>query len=160
MFTALTLYKWAERTGLIILMFICVAFGIHKIVLYEQQIGYERAVAEYTKKQLESEQAARARERDLNNQITEVRNAAARRNQEMEKLADALNSANRKLHDTTANLRNELSTNSVDAIRNTADAALTVFDRCAEEYTRMAENATEHASDVLTLMQAWPHESD
>ncbi len=156
MFAALIPYKWMLEVGLIVLMFIVAAFGIHSVLQYGQKEGYERAVAEYTKKQLVAEQMARAKEKNLNNQITKARNAAIKRDQEMDKLADALNTANQRLRYTTTTLRNKLSTDSSDALRRTADAALTVFDRCTEEYTRMAEDATGHANDVLTLTEAWP----
>lgn len=44
-----------------------------------------------------------------------------------------------------------------EAVNNYAIAATDVFERCAARYYGLAEKATGHASDVQTLIDAWPY---
>lgn len=133
-----------------------IIYGIYSLFMHERGVGYQQCVAEQTTKQLRDEVDARSKEARLTKQLQDAQHAATLREQENKKLSDALAIANRQLRDTTTALRNKLSTDSCDAVRRTADAALTVFGECQEQYTAMGENATRHASDVITLTQAWP----
>lgn len=127
---------------------------IYALFVHERDVGYQRCTAEHTTQQLRAEVDARAKEEKLNKQLQDAEHAATLREQENKKLSDALAISNRKLRDTTTTLRNQLPTDTCDAVRKTADAALTVFGECQEQYTAMGENATGHASDVITLTQA------
>lgn len=130
--------------------------GIYALFANENKIGYQQCVAEHTTKQLLAEVDARDKEAKLNKQLQDAQHDATIREQENKKLSDALAVTNRKLRDTTTSIRNSLSTNSCETNRNTADAALTVFDECRTEYTKMAENAAGHATDWQELDQGWP----
>lgn len=144
--------KWVLVAGIIA----GILAGCFYALKQARDSGYNEAVSEYTAKQLIAEQAARATEQKLNKQIEDAEHAGNLREQANKKLSGDLAVVSRKLRDTTTTMRSKLSTDSIDAIRTTADAALTVFGECEERYTAMAENATGHASDVLTLTQAWP----
>jgi hypothetical protein len=60
------------------------------------------------------------------------------------------------LRNTVADLRQRVSTASVEAARVAANAALAVFDECTDQYRELAENADRCAADVNTLIEAWP----
>jgi len=56
----------------------------------------------------------------------------------------------------TATTAMQASSASLDACNRNADTLRTVFGACVSEYVSVAENADGHASDVLTLQEAWP----
>ena len=55
-----------------------------------------------------------------------------------------------------ATLRTRLPNAIPSACLATADALAGLLDQCQQEYRGMAEVADGHASDVQTLMEAWP----
>lgn len=68
-----------------------------------------------------------------------------------------------RLRDELAGLRGDLAevpdrirSASREAVDQYAAAATVVFDHCARRYSDMAQAAAGHASDVQTLMDAWP----
>lgn len=70
-------------------------------------------------------------------------------------LATAAATADR-LRNTVGALRANLVTAAQPAIVETASALADVFEQCQSDYREMAEAADRHASDVKTLMDAWP----
>ncbi len=123
---------------------------------YQQDIGYQRAVAEYDKKLVDAQNAADQRERELKNQVKEAQDAGLKREETIKALAAAVGRTSAGLRDTTANIRLGLSGLAVDAARQTADTALVLFGECQERYGRLAEKADGHVNDVQTLEAAWP----
>lgn len=156
MFSFLVPYKLFLQILVIGAVIAGLAYVIHAFLAAERTIGYQKAVGEYTAKQIDAEQTARATEQKLTKQVEDAQNAANLREQDIKKMSVDLATTNRKLRDTTLSVRSKLSTDSCDTVRKAADAALTVFSECTREYTAMAENATGHASDVITLIDAWP----
>jgi hypothetical protein len=55
-----------------------------------------------------------------------------------------------------AQSRAKLSIASSESLRKRVAALEDVFEQCSERYTELAEKADRHASDALTLEQAWP----
>lgn len=133
-----------------------ISFGVHKFLSYEQQIGYEKAVAVYTAQALKDTEAARLREQALAKQLQDAQNDAIIREQKINALASALSSATGSLRNTTRDLLGSLPTATAEAARKTAAAFATVFSDCQGKYAGMAEVADRHASDVKTLNDAWP----
>jgi exonuclease VII large subunit len=154
MFALLSPTTW--KIGIGILLLAAIAYGIHHFLGYEQNIGYEKAVAEYTQKQLIAEQKARAKEQALNTQIVEAQNAANERQQQLDKVTSSLAITNKQLHDTTNTLRNRLSKNSPATNINTADTALSVFSDCTDRYSELAETADKYTNEIKMLQDAWP----
>jgi hypothetical protein len=143
--------------GFLIATFIAGAFFACRYILkQERELGYNQAVAEFKAKAFVAETAARNKETQLLKQIQEAQNATVIREQEIKRLSTALAVSDHQLRNTTTAIRNTLPSISCDAARRTAATALTVFEGCEGKYTEMAENATGHASDVITLMDAWP----
>jgi hypothetical protein len=133
-----------------------IIYGVYALLAHERDLGYQRCTAEYTTKQLLAEVDARNKETKLIKKVEDAEHAAILRLQDNKKLSDSLADTTRKLRDTTATMRNQLSTNSCETNRATADAAITVFGECAEEYRKVAENAGGHAIDVQRLEERWP----
>jgi chromosome segregation ATPase len=156
MFTLLASYKWLLQIVAGIIFTLGIAYGAHRFIVHEQQIGYNKAVAEYTAKALAAEQTARAKEQDLNNQITEARNEAAKRDEQINKLADALDNAYQRLRDTTTTIRRNLPKDSPTTVTNTADAALSALAECSDRYSELAKTADEYASEIKLLQDSWP----
>ena len=123
---------------------------------HQQNIGYQKAVAEYNEKLIDAKNAADQRERDLKNQVKEAQDAGLKRVETIKALVAAVGRTSAGLHDTTANIRLGLPGLALDAARQTADTALALFGECQERYGRLAEKADGHVNDVQTLEAAWP----
>ena len=131
-------------------------YGAHRFLEHEQDIGYQKAVAEYTAKALVAEQAARAKEILLTQQLQEAQNAAIQREQVIRNTSAAAAAASTSLHDTLATISHGVSSQSTDALSKSVIALTGVLDQCQREYRSVAESADRHASDVKTLTDAWP----
>lgn len=105
--------------------------------------------------QIANERALQA-ERMTNQRLTEARNAAAKREQDLRRDGDALRDNFDRLRDQAAATRRNLSTATPDAARATAAAATELLESCAREYQAVARAADGHSSDTLTLQQSWP----
>ncbi|MCG9026846.1 hypothetical protein [Laribacter hongkongensis] len=99
---------------------------------------------------------ARRAEAAMREQIRKVQADAAEREKRITADAAAAGRAAGRLRDEIAGLRRGLSAATAEANRRTADAALDVFQQCTDEYRSVAEAADQHASDAVTLDQAWP----
>lgn len=121
---------------------------------------YEHQVATLTAKHQAEVQAATDRalaaERLTNQRLTEARNAAAQREQNLRRDGDALRGAFDRLRDQGAAARRDLPAATADAARATAATATELLESCAREYQALARAADGHASDTLTLQESWP----
>lgn len=95
-------------------------------------------------------------ERMTNQRLTEARNAAAKREQDLRRDGDSLRNNFERLRDQAAATRRDLPTATPDAARATAATATELLEICAREYQALARAADGHASDTLTLQQSWP----
>lgn len=123
---------------------------------HQQQIGYDRAQGEIRKATQQKEREDREKEQGWSRKLEEARNDATKREQDLASAAAASAAAAGQLRGTVAHLRQQLAGATTKACRTTADAALAVFDSCAERYREVAAAADGHASDVKTLTAAWP----
>ncbi|MBP8812258.1 MAG: hypothetical protein KBE25_03190 [Laribacter sp.] len=99
---------------------------------------------------------ARKAEAAMHAQVRKAQEDAQKREQKLVADAAAAGRAADGLRSQIASLRRGLSTAGAEANRRTADAALDVFQQCADEYRAVAQAADQHASDAMTLDQAWP----
>lgn len=88
--------------------------------------------------------------------VIEATNAQAKRETTLRSQAAGARTERDGLRDDLAAAQRDLPSASCEAVRKRADALSSVFDQCAERYTGLAEKAGRHASDALTLDQAWP----
>ncbi len=77
---------------------------------------------------------------------------AAQNKRDADRLRTELDGLRGDLADVPDRIRNA----SREAVDQYAAAATTVFGECAARYSELAVSATGHASDVQTLMDAWP----
>lgn len=147
--------RLAEFIGALALV-AAVCWGVHEFLEHERDIGYQRAVAEYTAKEAAAKDAARLREQDLQRQLQEARNAATLRDQTIRDTATAAAAASTSLHDALGALRSRVPGATADALGKSVTTLTTVLDDCQAKYRGMAEVADRHASDVKTLTDAWP----
>ena len=77
---------------------------------------------------------------------------AAQNKRDADRLRDELDGLRGDLADVPDRIRSATR----EAVDQYAAAATVVFDHCARRYSDMAQAAAGHASDVQTLMDAWP----
>ena len=158
MFAFLAPYKLIAEilVGLAIISALC--FGAHRFLESEQKIGYDKAVGEYTAKQLIAEQAVRQREQSLLTQIEKAENDAIQRENLLRVSIGLASGASDSLHSTLAHFSaGNLSNDTAASLINSATTLAAVLDSCQGRYTELAAIADRHASDVKTLTDAWPN---
>lgn len=152
MINLLTPYKWAIIGALAL----AALFAGYKFVKYEQNKGYQKATAEYNAKLVIAQQAAIAKERQLNDKVQKAANEAIEREAKIKELSGSLDDTNKRMRDTVADLRRKLSRATEAAARKQADAALGVSGECADEYIKLAKEAARLSSELTQLQDAWP----
>lgn len=118
--------------------------------------GYDQAQSEYQVKALAASEAARIKEREMRDQINEAEKLARQREAAIRADADGVRTERDRLRQQLATSRTRLSTATADAVREYADTLDDVLQQCSAQLERVARAADGHASDVLTLQQAWP----
>lgn len=131
-------------------------FGFNVFVDHQRDIGYQKAVAEYTVKLLEAKEAADKREQELTTQVQEAQANGLKREETIRTLAAAVGKSSDSLRNTANAIRLGLPLATVEAARTAADAFAAVFSECQGRYGSLAEKADGHANDVRTLEEAWP----
>ena len=135
---------------------VALGFAWNGFIKHEQNIGYQKAVAEYNVKLLAAKEAADKRERELTAQVKEAQDNGLKREETIKALAAAVGKSSDSLRNTANALRLGLPHATVEAARTAADAFATVFTDCQGRYADVAAKADGHASDVRTLEEAWP----
>jgi len=130
--------------------------GVWRLDVARQQIGYDRAVAEYTKIALKAEQVARAKEQSLQAQIVKAQNDAKTRETKLAASAAATRRVADSLRSDLASARRDIASASRAAVDRYAQTASAVLGECTREYETLAGTTAGIASDALTLLQAWP----
>ena len=135
---------------------VALGFAWNGFIKHEQNIGYQKAVAEYNVKLLAAKEAADKREQELTTQVQEAQANGLKREETIKALAAAVGKSSDSLRNTANAIRLGLPNATVEAARTAADAFATVFTDCQRRYADVAEKADGHASDVRTLEEAWP----
>ena len=135
---------------------VALGFAWNGFIKHEQNIGYQKAVAEYTVKLLEAKEAADKREQELSAQVQEAQANGLKREETIKALAAAVGKSSDSLRNTANAIRLGLPHATVEAARTAADAFAAVFSECQGRYGELAAKADGHASDVRTLEEAWP----
>ena len=146
----------AIKALLIAAVAVALGFAWNGFIKHEQNIGYQKAVAEYTVKLLEAKEKADKREQELTTQVQEAQANGLKREETIRTLAAAVGKSSDSLRNTANAIRLGLPHATVEAARTAADAFATVFTDCQRRYADVAEKADGHASDVRTLEEAWP----
>ena len=135
---------------------VALGFAWNHFLDYEQNIGYDKAVAEYNVKLLAAKEAADKRERALSAQVQEAQANGLKREETIRTLAAAVGKSSDSLRNTANAIRLGLPHATVEAARTAADAFAAVFTECQGRYVEVARAADGHANDVRTLEEAWP----
>ena len=135
---------------------VALGFAWNGFIKHEQNIGYQKAVAEYNVKLIAAKEAADRREQELTTQVQEAQANGLKREETIKALAAAVGKSSDSLRNTANAIRLGLPHATVEAARTAADAFATVFTDCQRRYADVAEKADGHASDVRTLEEAWP----
>ena len=135
---------------------VALGFAWNGFIKHEQDIGYQKAVAEYNVKLLAAKEAADRREQELTTQVQEAQANGLKREETIKALAAAVGKSSDSLRNTANAIRLGLPNATVEAARTAADAFATVFSECQGRYGELAAKADGHASDVRTLEEAWP----
>lgn len=101
-------------------------------------------------------ESARLKERSWNQQLTEARNEATKRETKIRADGDTARRSADGLRNEITTIRRQLPELASDAARQRADAIGGLLADCAEVYRGVAESADRLAKDRQTLMQSWP----
>lgn len=115
--------------------------------------GYKQQVEQQA---LDARQAALKQKEQWIKEKEDAEQKAAEREATLRTERDTALAAGRRLRDDLTTLRARLPNAIPSACIATADALAGLLDQCQQEYRVMGEIADGHASDVQTLMEAWP----
>jgi len=152
----MTIIPWYVRW--LALAALCAAFGGWCYVngVRHTQAEWDAEKVAQQAQAMKAEQANRAKERQLQQQVIEAQNAATERNKKNQIAIAAARAESDGLRNDLAAIRAKLSTASADAVRLYAATVSDVLSECTADYQRMAEKADGHAGDVMLLQEAWP----
>lgn len=105
---------------------------------------------------MKAEQANRAKELQLHQQVIEAQNEAKKREAKLAADAAAARAESGRLRDQLTGIRAELPNLATDAVRRYADTASDVLADCTAKYQELAGQADRIDNDRETLEQAWP----
>ena len=145
----------AIKALLIAAVVVALGFAWNGFIKHEQNVGYQKAVAEYNVKLIEAKERADKRERELTAQVKEAQDNGLKREETIRTLAAAVGKSSDSLRNTANAIRLGLPHATVEAARTAADAFAAVFTDCQRRYVEVARASDGHASDVRTLEEAW-----
>ena len=134
-------------------------FGVNRFDHSRQEIGYQRAVAEYKAKEAEDLKVAMAETKRLNAKVQEAQNEADKREATNRVLITRVNVLAGRLRHADENLNALVSRATREALAKATTAYAALFAECRDEYAEMGVVAAGHQSDVATLIAAWPEDS-
>lgn|GEM_PF-2715818 len=149
-------YKTMIEIAVFVAALAFVTVEIHKFMDHQQDIGYQRAVAEYQAKKIAADEANAKVEAALKKQLENAQNAAATRETAIQTIAATNVALSNSLRDTLSAIRAGVPTATVDALRKTTIALGDVLTECQDRRRSVAEEAERLNSEKRTLMDAWP----
>ena len=135
------------------------AWYIQSIRIDKAETAHLRYAAEVEKNAIASKQAALDREKFWLGDIENARINAQSREARLKRDVANAQSAVVGLRNDLGALRDRLAKSTVAACLDTADSLGVLLGQCAEAYRDVSEIADRHASDVQTLIEAWPRGS-
>lgn len=104
----------------------------------------------------ESNTRAATQAANLKSEVIKAQNEAKQREQILRGVINAAATESNGLRNDLDAMREQFDYLSRDAIAQRATAVASVLGECSKRYAELAEKADRHASDVKTLMAAWP----
>lgn len=105
---------------------------------------------------LQAQNQARAAEQSITRKYQEALNAAQTRQAQLRTDADSARAESDRLREQSADAARRLAAAPAPAVAEYATAATELLDQCQRSYQGLAAAADGHASDVRTLIDAWP----
>ena len=131
-------------------------FGVYLLDKSRQQIGYDRAVAEYNVKLIAAQDDARKQEAAWQAKQKSEQDATNERlNQRDAQYAVAAHTI-AGMRSTLANIGSGLSIDSATACSARISALSSVFEECAERYSEMGRAAQGQFIDAIACRESWP----
>jgi uncharacterized iron-regulated membrane protein len=152
----MTILPWYARW--LALAALCAAFGVWCYVhgMQHTQARWDAEKVTMQAQLLKSEQANRAKESQLKQQVIEAQNDAKKRETKLAADAADARAESGRLRNSIATIRAELPSLAADAVRRYADTTSIVLGECQDRYSELAETADRLDSDRQTLGEAWP----
>jgi methylphosphotriester-DNA--protein-cysteine methyltransferase len=133
-----------------------IAFGIHRFLEHEQDIGRNEVRAEYQAQLLKATQDAKAKDELNAKQLKEAQDALAKANDTIRSISAAAAVSSNSLRDTINAVRRGVPTASLDALRQSVDTLGGILNECQDRYRSVAEAADRANADKKALIDAWP----
>ena len=149
-------YLGLVKIGAAVVALIAAVWWWNGFIDRQQEIGYDKAAAEYQVKLDEQKKAALEEGRRWD---AKLKGAIDERTEVEKRLAaarDAAADADDRLRRTTTDFRQRLSAASVEACRSAAETAAGLLGDCSARYRAVAAAAAGHAADVQQCEIAWP----
>ncbi|MDD0814298.1 hypothetical protein PSQ39_06610 [Curvibacter sp. HBC28] len=121
----------------------------HRAALAELRLDQSTAA-------LQAQATARAAEQSITRKYTEALNAAQTRQATLRADADSARAESERLREQTADAGRRLAAAPPAAVLEYATATGELLAECSRSYQGLAAAADGHASDVRTLIDAWP----
>ena len=132
------------------------AWLVQEIRLDGVKVEFATYKAQVAQQAVEARQAALKQKEQWIKEKEDAEVNSALREAQLRTERDTALAAGRRLRDDLTALRTRLPHAIPSACIATADALAGLLDQCQQEYRVMGEIADGHASDVQTLMEAWP----
>jgi septal ring factor EnvC (AmiA/AmiB activator) len=152
-------YQFAAQLAGIVAIGAALMVGYYQFISYHEDVGYQRAKSACTADKLVAEQAANKREADYQSQLRKANHDAEERQAALAADIDSLNQQLARLRNDRDAMRSRVAALSAPAARNVANAAITVFSECADQYRAVAIAADQCLSDRQTMIDSWPGEN-
>lgn len=132
------------------------ALGTWRVQEWRWTANTQKADNLRLQKAQEAERENRNIESARQRNVVEAQNAAVNRGIQLQVAAGAARSESERLRNDLDAITADLPRRTDAAVRQYAAAANAVLDQCQRAFVDLAGKADGHASDALTLQQAWP----
>lgn len=156
MFSFFTPYRSWIEIGVLVAAILALLVGVHKFLDYEQQIGYDRRVAEDNVALGFANKAARDKEALWRKQLEDANERFDEREKANQTAITAANAALGRLRNTTQGISSGVPGATAASLANSVVALSTVSGECAAKYIEMAGVAGRHANDIQRILDSWP----
>ena len=152
----MTLPAWAKAliaAAIVAALF----FAVNWYNGHQQDIGYQRAVGEYTVKENLALKQALAETERLKTKVKEAEDAAKLREVARQQSDARIATLSQRLRDTESAIAERVSRASNSALAEAVRTYGALFTDCREAYAGMGRNAQGHLDDARTLSESWPN---
>jgi len=149
-------YVLLAKVIAVVALLSAIVFGVHLYNTHFEDIGYQKAVSEYSAKLIAAQESAQKETAALNQKIQEANNAANRRNKQIDAAHAAAQSANDSLQHTLDTYRDSVSGATAATLAGAVRTLTDVFGECSSSITGLAKTADRWESDSRRCVESWP----